>query len=178
MPERSDLALPYRFDTSTVWHWILKYVFGLNAVLVVGILFTVLVSHEWPKAIGLVVMELVALYFTRIFVNFQDGSVGTLFPDHVVIEPNVLLGVPLPGPKGRYALDRFSAVRVQFWSGPVGVNAQGGPHEDIKLVGRPGTPDIVLARAEDRTGDAVGREFGALLHLPVEEVGKPREIRL
>ena len=178
MPEPSELALPYRFDTSNVWHWILRYMFGLNAVLVVGLLFTVLVSHEWPKAIGIVVVELVLLYFTRIFVQFQDGSVGTLFRDHVEIEPNVLLGVPLPGPKGTYALDRFSAVRVQFWSGPIGVNVQGGPHEDIKLIGRSGTPDIVLARTEDRTGGAVGREFGALLQLPVEEVGKPREIRL
>ena len=118
------------------------------------------------------------LYFTRIFVQFQDGSVGTLFRDHVQIEPNVLLSVSLPGPKGTYALDRFSAVRIQFWSGPVGVNVRGGPHEDIKLVGRPGTPDIVLARTEDRTGGPVGREFGAVLQLPAEEVGKPREIRL
>jgi len=182
MPQPSDrdapIALPYRFDTSSVWHWILKYAFGLNAVLVIGLLFTVLVSHEWPKALGLVVMELVVLYFTRVFVRFQEGSVGTLSSDHVVIEPNVVLGVPLPGPKGTYMLDRFSAVRVEFRSGPITPGVQGGENEVIWLVGRPGTPNIALGHTENRTGGAVGREFGALLHLPVEEVGKPREIRL
>ena len=182
MSQTSDpdapIGLPYQFDTSSVWHWILKYAFGLNAVLVVGILFTVLVPHEWPKALGLVAMELAVLFFTRIFVKFQTGSVGALFRDRVVIAPNVLLGVPLPGPKGTYGLDRFSAVRVEFSSGPIGPGVQGGPNEVIWLLGVPGTPNIVLARAEDRTGGAVGQAFGALLHLPVEEVGKPREIRL
>src|SRR5689334_4233110 len=163
MPQRSDLALPYRFDTSSVWHWILKYAFGLNAVLVAGLLFTVLVSHEWPKALGLVVVELAVLFFTRIFVKFQTGSVGTLFSDRVVIEPNVLLGVPLPGPRGTFALDRFSAVRVEFWSGPIGPGVQGGPNEVIWLVGTPGTPNVVLARTEDGAGPAVGQAFGTLL---------------
>ena len=161
-----------------MWHTILKGAFGLNALLALSILFTVLVSHEWPKALGLVVIELVVLYFTRVFLRFQEGSMGTLSSDRVVIEPNVLLGIPLPGPKGTYWLDRFSAVRVEFRSGPIGPGVQGGPNELIWLAGRPGTPDIVLARTDDRAGRALGREFGALLGLPVEEVGAPREIRL
>jgi len=174
----ASIALPYRFDTSTVWQWILKYAFALNAVLVARILFTVLVSHEWARAVGLVVVELVVLYFTRIFVTYQTGSVGTLFADRIVVEPNVLLGIPLPGPKGTYALDRFSAVRVELRSGPIGPGVQGGDNEVIWLVSTPGTSDIALARTEDRAGRAVGRDFGALLRLPVEEVGAPREIRI
>ena len=152
--------------------------FGLNALLACGIAFTVLVSRGWPKALGLGVIELVVLYFTRVFVRFQDGSVGTLSSDRVTIEPNVLLGVPLPGPRGTYTLDRFSAVRVEFRSGPIGPGVQGGPNELVWLVGRPGTPNIALARTDDRTGSAVGREFGALLGLPVEEVGEPIVIAL
>jgi len=181
MAEPSDrdapLALPYRFDTSDVWHLILRYAFGLNAVLLAGILFTVLVSHEWPKALGLVVMELVVLVFTRTFVRFQTGSVGTLFPDRIEIESNVLLGIPLPGPKGTYALDHFSAVRVELWPGPIGPG-QGGPNEVVWLVGTPGTPNVALARTQDRAGRALGRDFGTVLGLPVEEIGTPREIRL
>ena len=46
------------------------------------------------------------------------------------------------------------------------------------LVGNLGTPNIVLALTDDRAGRALGREFGALLNLPVEEVGTPKEIRL
>jgi hypothetical protein len=172
------ITLPFRFDTSGVWHTILKGAFALNALLVFSVLFTVLVTREWAKALGLAVMELVVFYFTRVFVRFQEGSVGTLSSDRVVIEPNVLLGIPLPGPKGTYTLDRFSAVRVEFRSGPIGPGVQGGPNELVWLVGNPGTPNIVLARTEDRAGAALGREFGALLRLPVEEVGAPREIRL
>jgi len=182
MQQTSDpdapIALPYRFDTTSVWHTILKGAFGMNALLVLCILFTVLGSHEVPKAIGLVVMELVVLYFTRVFLRFQEGSVGTLSSDRVEIEPNVVLGVPLPGPKGTYMLERFSAVRVEFRPGPISPGVRGGPNELIWLVGRPGTPNVVLARTEDRAGGAVGQAFGALLRLPAEEVGKPREIRL
>jgi hypothetical protein len=174
----ASITLPYRFDTSSVWRTILKGAFGLNALLVLAILFTVLVSREWPKAFGLVVVELVVFFFTRVFVRFQTGSVGTLSADRIVVEPNVLFGITLPGPNGTYPLDQFSTVRVEFHSGPVTVGAQGGPNELIWLVGKAGTPNIVVARTEDRAGRAVGQEFGALLGLPVEEVGAPIEIRL
>ena len=123
-------------------------------------------------------MELVVFVFTRLFIRFQTGSVGTLSSDRVVIEPNALLGIALPGPKGTYTLDRFSALRVEFRSGPARPDVQGGPNELVWLVGKPGTPDIVLALTEDGAGRTVGREFGALLKLPVEEVGAPKEIRL
>lgn len=39
------------------------------------------------------------LGFTRIFVRYQEGSVGTLESDRIEIEPNVPLGIPLPGPR-------------------------------------------------------------------------------
>ena len=172
------ITLPYRFDTSSVWHTILKGAFGLNAVLVLGFFYALLVQREWPKALGLAVVELVVFGFTRMFIRFQEGSVGTLFSDRVVIEPNVLLGIALPGPRGTYTLDRFSAVRVELRSGPIQPGVQGGPNEVVWLVGRPGTPDVAVARTEDRAGRAVGKELGALLGLPVEEVGAPRQIEL
>jgi hypothetical protein len=175
-PER--ITLPYEFNTSSVWRTILKGAFALNALLIVSILYS-LVSRQWTTAIGLLLMELVVFVFTRVFVTFQEGSVGVLTSDRVVIEPNVLLGIALPGPKGTYASDRFSAVRVEFRSGPMRPDVQGGgPNEVVWLVGKPGTPDIALALTDDRVGRAVGQEFGALLKLPVEEVGAPREIHL
>jgi len=137
------------------------------------------VSRQWTTALGLTLMELVVFVFTQLFIRFQTGSVGTLSSDRVVIEPNALLGIALPGPKGTYTLDRFSALRVEFRFGPARPDVQGGgPNELVWLVGKPGTPDIVLALTEDGAGRTVGREFGALLKLPVEEVGAPKEIRL
>jgi hypothetical protein len=162
-----------------VWRAILKGAFGLNALLVVGILFTLLVFREWTTTLSLVLVELIVLGFTRVFVNAQEGSVGTLSSDRVVIEPNILLGVALPGPKGAYMLDHFSAVRVEFRSAVGGPDVQAsGPHELVWLVGKPGTPDVVLARTHNRAGLTVGRELGTLLSLPVEETGAPKEIRL
>ena len=117
-------------------------------------------------------MELVVFVFTQLFIRFQTGSVGTLSSDRVVIEPNALRGIALPGRKGTYTLDRFSALRVEFRSGPARPDVQGGgPNELVWLVGKPGTPDIVLALTEDGAGRTVGREFGALLKLPARGRG-------
>jgi hypothetical protein len=118
------------------------------------------------------------LAFTRVCMKFQQGSAGTLTADRVVIEPNVVLGLPMPGPRGVYTLDEFSAIRIEFRTGPIRPEVQGGPNEVVWLVGKAGTPDIALARTGNEAGRAVGREFGALLNLPVEEVGAPRVIRL
>lgn len=173
------ITLPYQFDTSNTWRTILKGAFGLNAVLIFGVFYTLLVRREWGTSLGLLVCELTVFGFTRLFVRYQEGSVGTLASDRVVIAPNVLLGITLPGPKGTYALDRFSAVRVEFRPGAVSTSPNaGGPHEVVWLAGRPGTPSIALARTEDGAGGVVGRELGALLKLPVEEVGAPKVITL
>ena len=172
------ITLPYRFDTSSVWHTILKGAFALNAVMVFGVLLK-LVTGEWPTAVGLVVVEAVVFGFTRLFTRYQDGSVGTLYRDRVEVEPNALLGIALPGPAGTYAIDRFSAVRVQFMMGAIIVTGPSpGPSELVWLAGRDGTPDVLLARTEDRAGRAVGKEFGTLLDLPVEEKNAPKVVTL
>src|SRR5262245_13158832 len=127
------IVLPYRFDSSSIWRAILKGAFVFNALIVFCILYTVLVSRQWTAAIGLTVIELLALGFTRVFIGAQTGSTGTLSSDCVEVEPNVLLGVALSGPKGTYPLDRFSGVRVELRSGPVSPGVQGGPHELVYL---------------------------------------------
>jgi hypothetical protein len=171
------LTLPYAFDTSDVWRTILKGAFGLTLAMTLSLLYTLL-SRQWAAAAGLALISAMLFFFTRIFVRFQTGSAGTLSADRVVIQPNKLLWISLPGPVGTYTLDRFRAVRVQFSMGPVQPDVSGGPNEVVWLVGRPGTPDIALARTQNGAGRSLGREFGALLELPVEEVGAPKVIRL
>lgn len=171
------ITLPYRFDTSSVWHTILKGAFALNAVLMLGIVFSVLVSRKWTTVLGLALVELVVLGLTRVLIKAQEGSVGTLSPDRVVIEPNLLFGVTLPGPRGTYLLDRFTAVRVEF-RGPGQPDVQIGPHELVWLAGKPGTPDVLLERTHDRSGPVIGEQLGTQLGLPVQQTGAPREFRL
>jgi len=173
------IALPYRFDTRSVWHMILKGALGLNALLLFSLLIAI-VARPWSVALGLLVAELMVLWFTRIFINHQEGSAGTLTIDRIEVEPNAIFGIALPGPLGTYTLDRFSAVRVEYRSAPIiqDTPSNAGPHEIVWLVGRPGTPDVALVRTSDREGREVGRHLGALLRLPVEETGAPIEIRI
>src|SRR5262245_21606229 len=93
--------LPYRFVTSSAWRTILKGAFGLNALLACGILYTLFVCRERTSTLGLVLTQFVVLGLTRILLNAQEGSIGTLSSDRVVIEPDLLLGLALPGPKDR-----------------------------------------------------------------------------
>ncbi|SRR5258708_27525059 len=171
------MTLPYEFDTSDVWRMILKGAFGLTLLIALSLLYT-LASRQWAAAAPLALSTAMLFYFTRLFLRYQTGSAGTLSADRIVIQPNRLLWFSLPGPVGTYTLNRFAAVRVEFRMGPVRADVQGGPNEVVWLVGRPGTPNIALARTKDGAGRVVGRELGALLDLPVEEVGAPRVIKL
>jgi hypothetical protein len=170
------ITLPYRFDTSRVWHTILKGACALNAVLVFGVLLK-LATGQWLAAIGIVVAGAVVLGFTRLLVRHSSGSVGILYRDRAEIEPNTIFGIKLPGPVGTYAMHRFSAVRVEFVVGPIIVDAPSpGRSELVWLAGRPGTPDVLLARASDGGGLVLGAEFGEQLGLPVEEKNAPKVV--
>src|SRR5262245_13698150 len=171
------ITLPYRFDTSNVWHTILKGALVLDAVLVLGVVFAVF-ARPWPVTIALAVTALVVLGFTMVFFRFQEGSIGTLTRERIELDPNVVFGLPLPGPRGSFALDRFSAIRVELRPGPIDPGVQGGPNEIVWLIGEAGAPNIALARTDDGAGRVVGQQLSSLLGLPVEEVGAPRVIRL
>ncbi len=166
------VALPYRFDTSRVWRMILTGAFGVAAVVIVGVLYGLFVRRDAMVVLPLAVSGIMLAYFIRLFVRFQSGSIGTLTADRVVIEPNTLFGLLLPGPRGDYAIGRFSGVRVELMSGPTDI-VQGGPHERIWLVGRDGTPDVLVARTQREAGRALGQELGAALAVPVQETREP-----
>ena len=162
------IRLPYDFDTVAVWRTILKGMFGLQLVIVPGILYSIFVSKDLVAATGLLAIGVVWAGFTRIFVKNLDGCTGTLDADEIVVKPGDLYGFRLPGPQGRFPLHQFSGVLVKESLGPIQPGVQGGPHEKIYLIGKDGTPDILIARTERRTGAALGREFGTLLGLRCE----------
>jgi hypothetical protein len=172
------IQLPWSFDTTSVWHTILKGAFGLNALLGLGLVLK-LMSGRWLDAAGIAVAEAMVAGFTVVFIRHQEGSRGTLFHDRVTVEPNAVLGVPLPGPRGSYALQQFRGVEVEFRAGRPSTDPNAaGPHELVWLMGRPGAPNIVLARTRDGAGRALGQEVGAVLALPVSEINAPLRFRL
>jgi len=176
--ETPNIVLPWSFDTTSVWHTILRGALALNAILLMGILMKLLL-RQWLDAGGVAVFEAVVAGFTVVFLRHQEGSRGTLFRDRVEIEPNAVFGVPLPGPRGVLPLSQFSGVQVEFLPGAVSTSPNAaGPHELVWLVGAPGVPSVVLARTQDGAGSVVGRQLGSVLGLSVEEIGRPREIHL
>ena len=171
------ITLPYEFDTSRVFRLLLKGMILVGLVVIVpGIAYSLLWSRNHATALALAFTAVVILFHgVRIF-TFPAGSVGTITAHEIVVKPSKIYGLRLPGPSGRFSLDQFNAVRVEMMSGSPDPDVRGGPHERIYLVGKDGTPDILIARTnrnDDDYGISAGQQFGRLLNLPCEERHMP-----
>ena len=168
------LKLPYDFDSTRTGTQILKGVLGLETVLVAGILYSVAVSRNIAAALGLGGgVGLLAFFSARSF-SLLGGSVGTITAREVVARQSRAFGVRLPGVTGTFSVADFRAIRVEESSGPI--EAQGGSHERVYLVGKPPVPDILIARTDRHDTDrgvALGRQLGGLVNLPCVEVHVP-----
>ena len=161
------VTLPYHFDTGSVGKLVLQGVLGLLLIVICGLLYTVLVRRDTLGAVLLGVVAVISLAFGRIFLNNLVSSRGTITGDAVEVEPANLYGVRLHGPGGRFPLWNFEAVRVE--RAPPLAWSPGGPYERVILAGKPGTPDILVARTDHDAGVALGRDLAAALRLPCQE---------
>jgi len=171
------ITLPYEFDTSRVFRLLLKGMIGLEVIIVVlGIFYSLLFSHNNAAALALAFTGAVVLFLGARIFKFPAGSVGRITVHEIVVTPGDIYGLPLPGPAGRFSLDRFTAVRVEMMSGSPDPDVRSGPHERIYLVGKDGTPDILIARTNRHDADYginAGQQLGRLLDLPCEERHMP-----
>jgi hypothetical protein len=170
------VRLPYEFDTSRVFRQILMIMVGLVVVLLVGVVYS-LFGGRWGAVAALSVSAGLLTWFGVRILRNASGGRGTITREGVVVTPGELLGVSFSGPSGRFAIERFRAVRVEEVSGPVDPDVQGGPHERIYLVGKTGTPDVLIARtdrSDELRGVALGREMADLLGLESEVVSVAR----
>jgi hypothetical protein len=165
------VTLPYQFDTSGVVKLILRGVLGFLGILVVGIIYSLLVSHDRTAALALLICAAILAYFGRLFLRNLIGSLGTITADTVVVESPQVAGFRLAGPTGSFPLKQFDAVRVERVTNPIGIplETQVGPHERVSLVGQKGTPDILVARTERDAGRTLGNELAVALKLPYQE---------
>jgi hypothetical protein len=165
------ITLPYEFDTSGVVKLILRGVIGLFFVLLLGVLYSLLISHSLAAMVQLLLIAGIATYFGRIFLRNLPGSLGTITADAVVVQPGQVWGIRLAGPAGRFPISHFQAVRVERVPDPIGIplGTQIQPHERVCLVGRVGTPDILIARTERDAGRTLGNDLAAALKLPYDE---------
>ncbi len=165
------LALPYEFDTTEADTLILRGAAGLLAVVVVGLLYSLLVSHNLVAVVQLLLIGAAATYFSRIFVTKLEGLRGTIRADVVVVQDSGLYGLRLPRPCGTFGIQRFEAVRVEL--APAPIMAQGGPHERVYLVGKAGTPNLLIARSAPETGRSLGAQLATAIGLPYVEQSVP-----
>ena len=165
------IALPYEFDTSGVVKVILRGVLGLLFVVLAGILYSLLISHSIAAAIQLLLVAALAAYFGSLFLRNLTGSLGTITADAVVVQPGRFYGIRLAGPAGRFPISRFQAVRVERITNPTGM--QIGPHERVCLLGKTGTPEILIARTDRDAGRTLGTDLAAALKLPYQEQVAP-----
>jgi hypothetical protein len=166
------VVLPYRFDTSAVVTLILRGAGLLLLVILTGIFYSLFISEDRGASLQLLISGLITGYFARLLLRNLTATRGTITRDGVELETLELYGFRLHGPTGQFPLQAFSCVQTERVSPPV--FAQGGPHARVTLVGTPGTPDVLVARAASReAGRALGQSLAAALGLPYNEVTAP-----
>jgi len=174
MTNPTSNPLPYAFDTSRTVRLILRGVLGLELIMIVpGVVYSLLVSHD-PLALALlVVIGVMISGFGLLVVRHLEATRGTISADAVEVEPASFCGIPLAGVSGSFRLQQFRAIRLVRVSAPVDPMVQAGPSTRLYLVGGSGTPDVLIARAGTDAGSVLGRDLGAALHLPLEESRAP-----
>jgi hypothetical protein len=89
----------------------------------------------------------------------------------VTVKPVRTCGFRLAGPEGSFPIGRFEAVRMDRASPPL--EGYGGPHARVYLIGREGTPDILVARAALDEGRVFAHDLATTLGLPLQHASVP-----
>lgn len=167
------MTFPYDFDTTAVFRKVLLAGLALDIVLVAGIVYSILVTHEYIVVAQLLVIIGITVGFGGAISRRVEGSVGSLTAEAVKVERGrAVLGTYFPGPEGRFPISAFSAVRLEQASGPIDVGVQGGSHARIYLIGRGATPTILVAR-ETGTGIHFAQDLASSLGLDLQDTRAP-----
>jgi hypothetical protein len=160
-------SLPFRFDTAGVVTSIVRGIGALFCVLAVGVLYLTFVRRDFASAGGLLLVSAGVLLFARVVLGNLEGTRGVLTRDSVVLQRGSVFGMRTAGPTGTFPLGRFKEVRVDRVLPSADTSSHG--HERVVLVGKEGTPEILLARSDLDAGRVLGRDLAAALELPFDE---------
>jgi len=168
---RPVATLPFHFDTAAGVSTIVRGIAALLCVLAIGVLYRVFVSPSLATAAGLLGIGAGVLWFGRIVVGNLEGTRGVITRDAVVVQPGGIYGLRMTGPAGTFPLRRFKEVCVERVMPSADMHSRG--HERVLLVGKEGTPEILLLTTDLDAGRAFGRDLAAALNLPLEERPAP-----
>jgi membrane protein implicated in regulation of membrane protease activity len=163
--------VPFEFDTSETPSLVMRGVAATLAVEIAGVAYLLLVQRNRVGAAAMRISAAITIYFSRLFLRNLEGSAGRISTDEVTVQRVRVLGLPLAGQEGRFPIRGFKSVRVERV--PPRADAQGGPHERVRLIGVDGTPDILIARTGRSAGVALARELASDLRLGFEDVSAP-----
>jgi hypothetical protein len=164
------VQLPFAFDTSDIVVKIGRAFLAVLCVVVLpGIAYSLFVSHQIAAVASLAIIGAIIVFLGRLILANMRAWKGTITAREVIVEPTRLAGLRLGGPEGRFSMERFRAVRIESVLTPP-THASGRSHARVSLVGRAGTPTILIARAALEEGRTLGRELAESLALPVEDV--------
>jgi hypothetical protein len=160
-------ALPFRFDSAGVVTSIVRAIGALLAVLAAGVLYLVFVRRNVAAASGLILVCGGVVLLARVALGNLEGTRGVITRDAVVLQRGSVFGIRRAGPAGSFPLGRFKQVRVDRVLPSADPSSHG--HERVVLVGKDGTPEILLARSDLDVGRVLGRNLAAALQLPFDE---------
>jgi hypothetical protein len=160
-------SLPFRFDTAGVVTSIVRGIGALHGVLVDGVLYLAFVRRNIASAGGLFLVCGGVLLLARVVLGNLEGTRGVITRDAVVLQRGSVFGIRAARPAGTFPLGRFEQVRVERVL--PSADASGHGHERVLLVGKEGTPEILLARSDLDAGRVLGRDLAAALQLPFDE---------
>jgi hypothetical protein len=160
-------TLPFHFDTAGVVILIVRGIVALLCVLAAGVLYSLFVSRSVASTAGLVVIGAGVLWLCRVVLGHLEGTRGIVTRDAVVVQPGGVFGMRTAGPAGTFPIGQFKEVRVDRVLPSDDMQSRG--HERVLLVGKEGTPEIMVARTDLDAGRTLGRDLAAALNLRFEE---------
>lgn len=166
------MNLPLDFDSAEPWQKIVKLALVLAAV------YAIVVAGAFlqGKILGGAFLLLFGLAFSAVLRRARRvsmGAKGRLTRDSVTVHPVRAWGFSLNVPSGEFALSRFEAVGlvervvvVPNWSAL-------GDTGTVRLMGRPGTPDIDVMTSDIDAARPFAAELSAALNLELKSVAVP-----
>ena len=160
-------TLPYHFDTAGVVTTIVRGIAALLCVIAIGVLYSTFISRSIAAAAGLFAIGVGVVVLGKIVLGNLEGTRGVITRAAVAVQPGGVFGLRMKGPAGTFPIARFKEVRVERILPSADMQSRG--HERVLLLGKKGTPDILIATMDLDVGRALGRDLAAALNLPFKE---------
>jgi hypothetical protein len=164
------VTVPYKFDTTRTLRNVVRAMVGLHVVVILpGMLYAMFGQHNLWGAIGLLLISGIALYLGKQILKMR-AFVGIINKNAIVLQEAKQFGVALTGPAETYPIEHFSSVLVEIVSGVgYGEPPDGPTFTRISLIGKSGTPAIVVECRPFPEGKDFGAALATTLGLPYQE---------